>query len=75
MNDTVNSTIKTAELADQQWQAELDRLRINRWSDAATGTPELRRLYDAKVVADQVMHKAFEQARGTSTDAIDADDD
>lgn len=40
--------------ADNAWQAELNRLGIDRWSKAAHGEDgsELRRLYVAKITTD-----------------------
>lgn len=46
--------------ADNAWQTELDRLKIDRWSPQSHGEAgsELRRLFDAKVAADQARYDA-----------------
>lgn len=46
--------------ADNTWQKELDRLKVERYSTAAHGDDgsELRRLYEAKVAADAARHAA-----------------
>lgn len=51
--------------ADNAWQAELDRLRIDRYSLAARGDKgsELRRLYDAKMAANEARFQASQANR------------
>lgn len=46
--------------ADKAWQAELDRLKIDRWSPQSHGAEgsDLRRLFAAKVAADQARYDA-----------------
>lgn len=46
--------------ADNAWQAELDAAKIDRWSPQSHGAEgsELRRLFDAKVAADQARFDA-----------------
>lgn len=46
--------------ADNDWQAELDAQGIDRYSPAARGVEgsTLRRLYEAKLAADEAMHEA-----------------
>ena len=51
--------------ADNAWQAELDRLKIDRYTLAARGEKgsELRRLRDAKCEADRKRHELTELVR------------
>lgn len=51
--------------ADNAWQAELDRLKIERYSKAAHGDEgsELRRLYEAKNAANDKRHELTELVR------------
>lgn len=46
--------------ADNAWQAALDAAKIDRWSPQSHGAEgsELRRLFDAKVAADQARFDA-----------------
>lgn len=46
---------EAAKTADANWQAELDRLKVERYSQAARGCEgsELRRLYESKIAADR----------------------
>ena len=48
-----------ANVADEQWQAALDSMSIDRYSKAARGASGslLRALYDAKVAADDKCHE------------------
>lgn len=45
---------EAAKVADGEWQAEMDRLKVDRYSKAARGVvgSKLRESYDAKVAAD-----------------------
>lgn len=56
-NDTTtdHAAYYTAIKADDEWQVELDRLKIERYSLAAKGIEgsELRRLYERKLAADR----------------------
>lgn len=54
-----------ARAADDAWQAELDRLRIDRYTLAARGErgSELRCLRDAKIAADAKYHELVETMR------------
>lgn len=51
--------------ADNAWQAELDRLKIDRYTLVARGEQgsELRRLRDAKCEADRKHHELVELVR------------
>jgi hypothetical protein len=46
---------EAAKTADNNWQAELDRLKVNRYSKAARGAKgsELRKLHERKIAADK----------------------
>jgi hypothetical protein len=54
IRDEVPKAYEAAKVADDNWQVELDRLKIDRYSRAARGAAgsELRALYDAKIIAD-----------------------
>lgn len=62
MNDTntMHDKYYAAIDADNAWQAELNRLKIDRYSKAARGDEgsELRRLYEVKIAADEARHAA-----------------
>ena len=62
--DTLDA-YEAAKVADNAWQAELDRLKIDRYTLAARGErdSELRRLRDAKVEADRKYHELCELLR------------
>lgn len=50
--------------ADNAWQRELNRLRIDRYSKEARGDEgsELRRLYEAKLTADEARRVCVAQS-------------
>jgi hypothetical protein len=54
VRDEVLKAYEAAKVADDNWQAELDRLKVDRYSQAARGLvgSKLRELYDAKIAAD-----------------------
>lgn len=51
--------------ADNAFQAELDRLGVERYSNASKGAlgSDLRRLYNAKLAADDAYHAAIAEMR------------
>lgn len=54
IREEVLQAYKTAKAADNEWQAELDRLGVDRYSKAShdAASSALRELYDKKVAAD-----------------------
>jgi len=65
IRNEVLKAYEVAKVADGNWQAELDRLKIDRYSLAARGErgSELRKLRDAKVEADRSLAELTETMR------------
>lgn len=65
VRDEVLKAYEAARTAENAWQAELDRLRIDRYSKAARGAvgSEMRALYDAKVAADATLAELTDALR------------
>ena len=54
VRNEVLKAYEAAKTADDDWQAELDQLKVERYSKAARGTvgSNLRKLYNSKIAAD-----------------------
>jgi hypothetical protein len=65
VRDEVLKAYEAAKVVDNNWQAELDRLKIGRYDKAARGDDgsRLRELYEGKIAADAKLAELTDTMR------------